>query len=76
MFVGSTEPQAHLIEFGTGPRFHKKGRFTGAVAPQPMLQPAWDANKRKILDNLPKRMWEEIEKTQQRAAKRAAKAGK
>lgn len=78
MFVGAPggatgTPEAHLIEFGTGPRFQKNGRFTGSVSPTPMLQPAWDAHKRKILDGLGKRLWDEIEKTQARRAKRAAK---
>lgn len=78
MFVGANKgtggaPHAHLLEFGTGPRFHKKGRFTGAVAPQPMLQPAWDMHKNQLLEGLGKRLWEEIEKTMARRAKRAAK---
>ena len=78
MFVGAPggaegTPHAHLIEFGTGPRFQRNGRFTGSVSPTPMLQPAWDAHKRKILDGLGKRLWDEIEKTQARRAKRAAK---
>ena len=72
MYVGATEPHAHLIEFGTGPRYTKAGAFRGSVAPDPMLQPAWDANKRMILDGLGKRLWEEIQKTQARRAKRAA----
>lgn len=73
MFVGSSNtPEAHLLEFGTGPRYQKNGRFTGSVAPQPMLQPAWDANKHKILEGLGKRLWDEITKTQARRAKKAA----
>lgn len=66
-------PHAHLIEFGTGPRFQKNGRFTGSVAPQPMLQPAWDMHKRQILDGLGKRLWAEIEKTMARRARKAAR---
>lgn len=73
MFVGSFEPHAHLIEFGTGPRYHKSGKYVGQVSPQPMLQPAWDANKHRILEGLGKRLWDEIEKTVARRAKRAAK---
>jgi len=30
MFVGSFEPHAHLIEFGTGPRYTKNGACFGA----------------------------------------------
>ena len=73
MFVGSFERQAHLIEFGTGPRYQKSGKYVGAVSPQPMLQPAWDMNKHQVLDGLGNRMWEEIEKTQARRAKKAGK---
>lgn len=76
MFVGAPggrtgTPEAHLIEFGTGPRFHKSGKYVGAVAPTPMLQPAWDANKHAILEGLGARLWDEIVKTQARRAKRA-----
>ena len=71
---GSTgTPHAHLLEFGTGPRYHKSGKFVGSVSPTPMLQPAWDANKSTMLEGLGKRLWEEIEKTIARRAKRAAK---
>lgn len=78
MFVGAPggrfgTPEAHLIEFGTGPRFQKNGRFTGSVAPQPMLQPAWDMHKGQLLESLGKRLWDEIEKTMARRAAKAAK---
>lgn len=78
MFVGAPggstgTPEAHLIEFGTGPRYHKSGKYVGAVSPTPMLQPAWDANKHKILEGLGRRLWDEIEKTQARLATKAAK---
>lgn len=78
MFVGAPggragTPEAHLIEFGTGPRFQKNGRFTGSVSPTPMLQPAWDANKARILDGLGKRLWAEIESTMKRAARKKAR---
>ncbi|MBN8187606.1 hypothetical protein JF540_12985 [Salipiger thiooxidans] len=78
MYVGAPggrfgTPEAHLVEFGTGPRFQKNGRFTGSVAPQPMLQPAWDMHKQQLLEGLGQRLWEEITKTIERRAKRAAK---
>ncbi len=73
MFVGATEPHAHLIEFGTGPRYTKNGAFRGSVSPEPMLQPAWDMRKGQMLKSLGDRMWDEIAKTQARRAKRAAK---
>lgn len=78
LFVGAAggamgTPEAHLIEFGTGPRYTKNGAFRGSVSPTPMLQPAWDANKGQMLEGLGKRLWDEIEKTQARLAKKAAK---
>lgn len=78
LFVGAPggrfgTPEAHLIEFGTGPRYQKNGRFTGAVSPTPMLQPAWDMHKNKMLEGLGARLWDEIEKTVARRAKRAAR---
>lgn len=73
MYVGSFEPHAHLIEFGTGPRSWKSGKYTGQVAPQPMLQPAWDMHKKQVLQGLGDRLWGEISKTIARRAKRAAK---
>ena len=78
MFVGAPggakgTPEAHLVEFGTGPRFHKSGKYVGAVSPSPALQPAWDANKGAILQGLGARLWDEIAKTMARRAKRAAK---
>jgi len=78
MFVGAPggrkgTPHAHLIEFGTGPRYTSNGAFRGSVSPQPMLQPAWDANKGGMLKGLGETLWQEIEKTVARRAKRAAK---
>jgi len=78
LYVGATygpggQPEAHLLEFGTGPRYQKNGRYTGQVAATPMLQPAWDMNKNAILRGLAASLWDEIAKTQARRAKRAAK---
>ncbi len=80
MFVGADygpagAPHAHLLEFGTGPRFQRNGRFTGSVAPMPMLQPAWDMHKAKLLEGLGARLWDEIRKTVERRARRAARSG-
>ena len=81
MFVGAPggengTPEAHLVEFGTGPRTQKNGRFTGAVAPTPMLQPAWDVNKGQMLERLGADLFEEIEKSlARRAAKQARQGG-
>lgn len=34
---------AHLIEFGTAPRYQKKGRYTGAMPARPFMRPAMEA---------------------------------
>lgn len=74
MFVGSPEPHAHLLEFGTGPRTQTKtGRYTGSVSPIPMLQPAWDLEGEEMLDRLRQILGDEIKKTFARIAARASK---
>ncbi|MCH2098838.1 MAG: HK97 gp10 family phage protein [Pseudomonadales bacterium] len=71
MHVGSAVPHAHLVEFGTAPRYHKGGRYTGSVAPNPVLQTAWDINKAAMLSRLKKELGEEIRRSIERARKRA-----
>lgn len=71
LHVGAVDaPQAHLLEWGTGPRHHESGKFVGAVAPSPMLGPAWDANRHTMLEGLGARLWAEIAKTMARRAAR------
>lgn len=39
-------PHAHLVEFGTGPRFQKTtGRYVGQMPAKPFMRPAFDAEK-------------------------------
>lgn len=78
MYVGAPggrfgTPEAHLIEFGTGPRFQKNGRYTGQVAPTPMLQPAWDANKSGVLSGLAAELRTQLEQHMKRQARKAAR---
>jgi len=75
MFVGSTAPHAHLVEFGTGPRYQANGKYVGIMTPDPFLRPAWDANKDEVLANLATAIREEIEKALDRRVSRAIKAG-
>ncbi|MFS4583752.1 hypothetical protein [Phaeobacter sp. C3_T13_0] len=72
MYVGSTNaaPHAHLIEFGTEPRYHKSGKYVGAVAPDPSLGPAWDAHKDQILSGIAEEIGKEIEATLNRRSAR------
>lgn len=70
---GSHAPHAHLIEFGTGLRFHKSGKGVGQVHPDPFMRPAWDMHSGTMLETLGRNMWSEIEKT---VARRTAKAAR
>lgn len=73
MYVGPEWAGAHLVEFGTGPRYHKRGRFVGVMPPQPFMRPAWDHNRHAVLDRLTEEIRAELDKTLARVAKRAAK---
>lgn len=76
---GQGAPHAHLIEFGTMPRHHDSGKFVGAVMADPFMRPAWDAHRPLLLERLGKEVWANIEKTIERARRKAereaAKAG-
>lgn len=73
VFAGSKDRKAILIEFGTGPRYQKNGKFAGQVTPHPMLRPAWDSRKATIEKELSSRLWHEIEKSARRLARSAQK---
>lgn len=66
-------PHAHLIEFGTGPRYTKAGAYRGSMPANPFMRPAWDAGWRPALDDIGKIIGEEIERSARRLAKRQAK---
>jgi hypothetical protein len=36
---------AHILEFGTAPRFTKDGKYTGQIAPRGFMRRAFDSNK-------------------------------
>jgi HK97 gp10 family phage protein len=74
MYVGAAAPRAHLVEFGTGPRRHKSGKFVGVMPPNPWMRPAWDGNRDAVLARLGDAIRAQIEAFAARAAKRAAKA--
>ena len=77
MHVGATGRHAHLVEFGTGPRYHKKsGKFVGVMPPQPFMRPAWDANRQGVLGSLADHLSSEISKTLARSAARKARKAK
>lgn len=69
---------AKFVEFGTKP--HKAGgKFSGAQhpgsAPDPFMRPAFDAEAEKTISRLAQIMWDEIERTALRAARRKAGQG-
>lgn len=63
MYVGpGGNPQAITEEFGTNDQ-----------APHPSLRPAWDANKHDLPEAIGKKLWSEIDKAAQRAARKTAR---
>jgi HK97 gp10 family phage protein len=79
MFVGASYAtggggrHAHLQEFGTGPRYHKSGKFVGAVSAQPFLRPAWDSYQRTMLETIKAELWADLQRSIARAERRAAR---
>lgn len=74
VFVRSTAPHAHLVEFGTGPRVHKSsGKSVGVMPPNPFLSRAFDESKDQALSQMGANVGAEIEKAWARAERRAAK---
>ncbi len=55
-------PHAHLVEFGTGPRYQKKtGKYTGNMPAKPFFRPAWVRNKNKVLNNIVQELEKRVE---------------
>lgn len=74
IYVGSTAPHAHLIEFGTQERYRKKsGGGTGVMPANPFLTRAWEAKRKEALDRLTETLGQELEKAAARLRKRAEK---
>lgn len=83
VYVGSSSPLAHLIEFGTTKRVLKEPRIvtiggktvqithTGQLSPRPFLRQAWDARKDAVLKRLGAAIWVQIAKAARRLAKKA-----
>lgn len=68
---------AHLVEFGTKERSYvtRSGVEvnTGSTAPHPFMRSAWDMRRSGVLKSLGQQIAAEIGKTQQRAARKAAR---
>jgi HK97 gp10 family phage protein len=85
MYVGSNAPHAHLLEFGTAERQHKKPgvapigdefrvvQSTGRVQARPYLRQAWEETKTGIMKIFAAEMKIELEKAAKNLAAKAAK---
>jgi HK97 gp10 family phage protein len=79
MFVGASYAMggggrhAHLQEFGTGPRYHKSGKYVGQVSAQPFLRPAWDSYQATMLETIQTELWADLQRSIARAERRAAR---
>jgi HK97 gp10 family phage protein len=71
--LGQKGRTAHLFEFGTRMRYRSSGGYTGRIAAQPFVRPAWDQNQGKALGILKDAMWKEIGKATERARRKAAR---
>ena len=66
VFVGpGPDPAAHLQEFGSSQH-----------PAQPFARPAWDREKRGVLRGIENDLWAEIQTAAERAARKAARAGR
>ena len=67
---------AHLVEFGTGPRFHDNGKPVGSMPPSPFVRPAWDTQGGAVAQGRIRGvLGQELAKSIARARARAAKKG-
>lgn len=77
VFIGSTSPLAHLVEFGTAERFRKGVQTgtgaTGRMPAMPFLTRAWDSTKEGALAIIKAELWKEILAAAKRVRKRAEK---
>jgi HK97 gp10 family phage protein len=65
---------AHIVEFGTGPRYLKSGKSVGEMPPDPFLRPAFDAEARLTVERLKPILRSEIDKAVTRRAARQARS--
>lgn len=63
----------HLVEFGTGPRYLRSGKYVGRMPMKPFMRPAWDANKDRALEIMRTEIWDALAKAAAKLAKAAEK---
>lgn len=47
--MGSRSPLAHIVEFGSNPRFTASGKSTGVSPPNPFIRRTWDTHIASVL---------------------------
>lgn len=70
---GRARAAAASNEWGTGPRYTKKGRHTGSLPARPYVRPAADSTSNTVIKTLAELLKVEVDKTVQRAIKKASK---
>lgn len=70
---GREAPHAHLVEFGTKPRYHKSGKYVGAMPPDPYMRPAFDIEAQPTIERLGPILASEIDKAIARRARKLAR---
>jgi HK97 gp10 family phage protein len=74
VFVGASPARhAQLNELGTGPRYHKSGKYVGQMPARPFLRPAFDAKVETAIELLGEEIWLELEKAAARLGRKVAK---
>ena len=73
MFVGSTDPKAHLIEFGTTARYTKAGSYRGEMPEYPFYTSVWDKHKWSTLYIIKTELAKELVKAAKRLRTKAIK---
>lgn len=67
VYCGSTDPVAHLLEFG---HLSRSGTHVEAY---PVMRPAWDGTKEQVLSLLGASLWKELAAAAQKLNKKAVK---
>ncbi len=65
---------AQNLEYGTGERFHRSGKGTGALPAQPYARPAADSLDESAVETVKQELAKEIEKAKARIARKAARS--
>ncbi len=63
---------AHLIEYGTGPRYTRGGAYRGHMPAKPFMRPAWQQNSARIMGDLSQFMWQALIKKVRQIGVRAS----